>query len=121
MASLGRVLIADDEGALLLVLTIFLRREGYECDYADDTKTVIEMLSSTKYDLLITDISMHGNSETEPIKNLSEIAKSIPVIMMTGNPSDISKIHSIKQKEKACILKPFEFKELLQQVRVFIK
>ncbi len=121
MASLGRVLIADDEKSLLMVYAGFLREEGYECDSAYDTETIIEMMSYTKYDLLITDSNMHGNSEQVLINNLSEIAKDIQVLMVNGDPSNIYIIHSIKQRENSFLLKPFKLKELLQRVRGFIK
>jgi DNA-binding response OmpR family regulator len=40
----SRILIADDDETFLLATTDLLRREGYECYYAPDAMTVIEIL-----------------------------------------------------------------------------
>ncbi|MFQ5688582.1 MAG: response regulator, partial [Candidatus Scalindua sp.] len=54
----SKILIADDDETFLLATTDLLRREGYECYYAPDAKTVIETLKAVKFDLLISDINM---------------------------------------------------------------
>ncbi len=71
----SKILIADDDNTVLLVTTDLLRREGYECYYAPDTKTAIETLKSVKFDLLISDINMPGNNELDLIKNFRKLQK----------------------------------------------
>jgi len=75
MAELGRILIADDEETFLFSTADLLREEGYECECASDSKTVIEMVKASRYDVLITDINMPGNSELELLKDISKVDK----------------------------------------------
>ena len=117
MAELGRILIADDEETFLFSTAALLREEGYECDCASDSRTVIEMIKASRYDILISDINMPGNSELELLRDLSEIVKGMPVILMTGYPSVSSAIKSIQLHVVAYMVKPFKFDELLAQVK----
>ena len=122
MAESGKILIADDEEVFLSSTADLLRREGYECDCASDASTVVELLnSSLKYDLLISDINMSGNPELELVKDLPKIAKGMPVVLVTAYPSINSAIQSIKLPVVAYMIKPFDFKALLTQVKESIE
>ncbi len=121
MSDIGRILVADDEDTFLKATADLLRGRGYECNCANDAKVVAEMLRATKYDLLITDINMPGNKDLELIKDLQNYAKEIPVILMTGEPSLIPTIQSAQPPIVACLIKPFDFNELLEHVKVSIR
>ena len=121
MTNLGRILIADDEEIFLNSMADLLRREGYECGCAPDAIVAAELLRSNDYDLLIADIKMEGNFELEFIQDLPQIAAGMPVILVTGYPSMKSAIQSVQLPVVAYLVKPFEFKELLEQVEKSIK
>ncbi len=121
MAELGRILIADDEETFLYSTANLLRGEGYECDCASDSKTVVEMVKASRYDVLITDINMPGNSELELLKDISKIDKGMAVILVTGYPSVNSAIRSIQLRVEAYMVKPLKFDELLAQVKASIE
>ncbi len=121
MSELGRILIADDEETFLNSTADLLRREGYECDHASDACGVLEMLKASRYDLLITDIQMPGNPEMELVKELPKIARGMSVLLVTDYPSLRSLIEFVKLTGAAYMVKPFEFDELLAQVKVSIE
>jgi DNA-binding NtrC family response regulator len=117
----SRILIADDDETFLLSTTDLLRREGYECYYAPDAKTVIQTLKAVKFDLLISDINMPGNNDLELIKELKEIAEGLPIILITGSIHSDEQIQSLKPPVTACLNKPLDFEELLMHVRSSLK
>lgn len=121
MSDIGRILIADDEDTFLRATADLLRREGYECNCAKDAKTVTEMLRSTRYNLLITDINMPGNRDLALIKYLQYSANEISVILMTGEPSLMPTIQSVQPPVTTCLIKPFDFDELLEHVKISIE
>ena len=120
MAEPGRILIADDEEFLLQVTADLLRQEGYDCATAQDANSAEELLSQERYDLLIADIRMPGNTELELIRNLPNIGVRLPVILMTGYPSLGSAIQSIQMPVVAYMIKPLDYDELLTHVRYAI-
>ncbi len=117
----GKILIADDNETFLLATADLLRQEGYECYYAPDAMTVIDTLKSVKFDLLISNINMPGNTGLELIKRLREIAEGLPVILVTGSPFSETQIQSLRPPVTACLNKPPDFEELLMHVRSSIK
>ncbi len=118
MADSGNILIADDDETFLQSTADLLRREGYVCACASDAKAVIEILRSARYDLLISDINMPGNSELELIKNLPKTAEGMPVILVTGGPLINTEIQSLQPPVVTCMRKPIDFDKLLAQVRI---
>ncbi len=118
MADSGNILIADDDETFLQSTADLLRREGYVCDCASDAGAVIEILRLARYDILITDINMPGNTGLELIKNLPKNAEGMPVILVTGNHLTNTEIQSLQPPVVACMRKPLDFDKLLAQVRI---
>jgi len=121
MAELGRILVADDEGTFLESTGDLLRRDGYDCDCAQDAAAAMEKLKNNEYDLLIADIKMPGNTNLELIQDLPKIAESLSVILVTGYPSQRSAIQALQLPVVAYLVKPFDFEELLTQVNKAIE
>ncbi|KKK96934.1 hypothetical protein LCGC14_2657790 [marine sediment metagenome] len=116
MLCTSRILIADDEPMFLETTAELLGYRGYECDCARDASEAAELLGRQRYDLLISDIKMPGNSNLEFINSLKKIAKGMPVILVTAYPSIESAIESIHLPVVAYLRKPVEFDELLSKV-----
>ncbi len=121
MNDAGTILIADDEETFSHATADLLRQEGYACDCASDAEAAEKMLSQQRYDLLIADIKMPGNSELEFVKRLPRIAAGVPVILVTGYPSLRTAIQSVQLPVVAYMTKPLEFDDLRVQVRTSIE
>lgn len=114
-------MLADDEEAFRESTVELLRREGYFCDSAPDGIRALDMLKANSYDLLIADIRMPGNPELQFIRAIPEVSKGLPVILVTGYPSVKSAIQSIQLPVFAYLVKPFEFSDLLEEVRKSVR
>ena len=117
----GRILIADDEPTFLNATADFLRDEGYECDCALAAAVAAEKLGGNQYDLLISDIKMPGNPKLELINRVQEIARGMPVILVTGYPSVNSAMSAVELPVAAYLLKPLDFDELLSKVETCVQ
>jgi len=120
MGKVGRILIADDEETFLHSTADLLRQQGYECDCVPDTTTGIEKLGQSKYDLLIADIKMPGNRDLEFVQDLPRLAEGTPAIIVTGYPSRESAIQAVGLPVVAYMVKPLDFKQLLEKVHIAI-
>lgn len=122
MNKTDRILIVDDEETFRLSTADLLHKEGYECDTAPDTKTALDLLQASKFDLLISDIKMPGNAELQFIEQVQRITdEGIPVILVTGYPTVKTAVQSIQLPVTAYLVKPFDFEELLNHVRSALK
>ena len=111
--SRGRILIADDDEAFRIATRLFLRRQGFECEVAPDAGVAVEMLRTSAFDLLISDINMPGNAGLELVAKLPEVAAALPVILLTGHPSVQSAARSVRLQVVAYLVKPCDADELL--------
>jgi len=116
----GRILIFDDDKVFSESTADLLHREGYACDCVGDITGAARLLGENRYDLLIADIKMPGDSELGLIRNMPGFAEGMPVILVTSHPWLGSAIESVRLGVKAYLIKPFDFEELLQEVRVAI-
>jgi DNA-binding response OmpR family regulator len=120
-AVLGQVLLADDEETFLLATADLLRAAGYAVDTAPDAATAAALLAGRSYDVLIADIKMPGNPDLELVRQLADTSRPTPpVILVTGYPSVRSAVESVRLAVTAYLVKPIEFSELLEEVRLAV-
>jgi CheY-like chemotaxis protein len=112
----GRVLVVDDEPLFREMVGGILRVANYEVETCAGVPEAIERLSSSSFDLMISDMEMPGNDDLHLIRTAAQMTPSMPVILMTAYPSMESAIQSVKLRVAAYLVKPFEKKDLLDQV-----
>lgn len=116
-----KILIAEDDKAIVDVVRIILENEGYEIFTADRSKRVHEIIKENRPDVILMDIWLFGEDGGEIAKSIK--AKSptstIPLVLMSAN-NETEKI----TKEVGAndfLLKPFDIDDLLHIVRKYIK
>lgn len=117
----GRVLIADDEEIFLRSTADLLRAEGYTVDCAGDADQALRLLGGNSYDILVSDIRMPGNPDLDLLRNIPEPNQGLPVILVTGYPSAETAIQAIDLNVLTYLVKPLEFRDLLERVREGIR
>lgn len=109
-----RILIADDEQHIVSLLSMTLRKRGYEVLTADNGHKALELAGAFAIDLFIIDQSMPGMTGTDLSHKL---AGSAPVVMVTARPE----INTANQPNIAAVIhKPFSPKELAGRVEELI-
>lgn len=117
MTAKGTILLADDEATFLEATKDLLEEEGYVCHGVHDASELSEILSSSEFDLLITDLNMPGNRVMEKVSELRQLAKIMPVIVVTGYPSVPTAIESVRLNVLEYMIKPVNFPVLLDAVK----
>jgi len=113
-----KILIADDEPSLRLLVRATLQAESYIIDEAIDGKDTLEKLEASKPDILVLDVMMpaySGFEVCEKIKN-SESLKDIIVIMLTAKGKQTDKDWAKSVGADYFFTKPFSPMELLDLV-----
>jgi DNA-binding response OmpR family regulator len=116
-----KVLVAEDDKAIIDVLRIILENEGYEVFTADQGVTIHSTIKEHNPDMVLLDIWLYGEDGGEIARSIKtkHETKDIPVILMSAN-NETEKI----TKESGAddfLLKPFNIDELLGIVRKYIK
>lgn len=112
-----RILVVDDDIAILRLNAEALKRHGFEVDAAADGAAAWQALNNEEYDLLITDNRMPNVTGVELIKKVRSAHMALPVIMATGVwPGEEMTLYPWLQPV-ATLLKPYDIKQLLVTVR----
>ncbi len=114
----ARVLVVDDEQGLREVLSILLRREGYDVVLASSLRTGIEALTGapSPYDLIITDLMMPDGSGLEVLSAAKRRSANTEVIIMTAFGGVETAIDAMKRGAYDFVAKPFATSELRELV-----
>ncbi|MFQ5515706.1 MAG: response regulator, partial [Myxococcota bacterium] len=116
MAEAARILLADDEPIFREKAAAMLRAEGYECLCAEDARDALRVVRERAPDVALMDIRMQGNETLQGVRELAEIAREIPVILVTGYPSLPTALAAIDLHVAAYLVKPVRFTELRARV-----
>jgi two-component system response regulator PilR (NtrC family) len=92
----SRVLVVDDERSMRELLSIVLKRDGYEVLVADDGARAIQMLKKQRVDILITDIRMPQMGGVDVLREAKRIDPEIISIVMTAFASTDTAVEALR-------------------------
>ncbi len=115
----GRILIVDDEPALLRMMSTYLLRLGFQVTPADSTAKAWEEAQAApeEFTLAVLDASMAGMSTEDLALKLLEANPSAKVIAASGYPVDMSAIEAAAPGRVMFLHKPFTPEMLAAAVR----
>jgi len=108
-----RVLVADDEENIRLVLRTLLRKHGYEVDVVDRGDRALERLTDFDPDFVIADVRMPGMSGIELCEALKAKGSRATVIVMSAYGSTDLALRAMKAGAYDYVSKPFKQDEML--------
>ena len=111
------ICLADDEVAIRTVVSTVLRRHGYEVVTVPDTAGVRACVEQGSIDLVVADIHMPGNAQLELLEWGPVSDGTLPVILMTGQPSVATAVQALRLQAVDYLTKPFEPGDLVARVR----
>ena len=79
-----KILIAEDDTELRLLFSHVLNKNGYDVTSVDNGKKALDALSNDYYDMVISDIMMPVMDGYELVRNIREMNRTIPVLMITA-------------------------------------
>lgn len=121
--SVSRILVADDDVAVLESVTWLLQDNGYEVIPANGGRACLEQLEERAPDLLLLDILMpdaNGCQLLEKIKS-EERWRDLPVLMLSAQPPEDASVWSLGLGAADFIRKPYRPKELLARVQAQLR
>jgi len=116
-----RILIVEDEPAMLKGLQDNLEFEGYWVDTASDGSEGLHKILTNKYHLVLLDVMMPGMSGFDVCKTLRAKGIKIPILMLTARAEEIDKVLGLEFGADDYITKPFGLRELLARIRAVLR
>ncbi|MGI6609366.1 MAG: response regulator [Limnochordia bacterium] len=115
-----RVLVVDDEPAILELVSFNLKKEGYDVVTAADGKSALEVFAAEKPDLVVLDLMIPEPDGYEVCK-LIRAQSAVPVIMLTARGEEQDRVRGLDLGADDYVVKPFSPRELLARVRAVLR
>ncbi|WP_096153687.1 MULTISPECIES: response regulator transcription factor [Bacillus] len=115
-----RILVVDDEDRIRRLLKMYLERENYVIEEADNGSSALELAFNNDYDLILLDIMMPGMDGIEVCKELRE-KKATPVIMLTAKGEEANRVQGFEVGTDDYIVKPFSPREVVLRVKALLR
>jgi len=112
-----RILVVDDDEALLEILQKGLSLHGYSCEATKRAASALELIEKDSFDIMIADIIMPDMNGLELTERVKRIRPEMIIVVITGHIEDFPYDRAIEAGASDFIKKPFTIKELLARIR----
>jgi DNA-binding response OmpR family regulator len=114
------ILVVEDEPSIREVVTLYLKRAGYQVTSAEDGTTAMRLLREELPDLVVLDLMLPGVDGYE-ITQWLRAQSEIPIIMLTARREVTDRIAGLEMGADDYIVKPFSPQEIVSRVRAVLR
>ena len=116
-----KILLVEDEQRVANVVKRGLEEYSFIVEVAYDGLIGRSMAKESKYDLIILDVNLPIVNGYELCREIRTMNSEVPILMLTAMGASDNKLEGFEAGADDYILKPFDFKELIARIRVFLK
>ncbi|MCQ6273836.1 response regulator transcription factor [Bacillus sp. V3B] len=116
----AKILVVDDEERIRRLLKMYLERENYVIEEAEDGNEALEKALSNDYDVILLDLMMPGKDGVDVCRELRE-KKVTPVIMLTAKGEEVNRVQGFEVGTDDYIVKPFSPREVVLRVKALLR
>jgi two-component system, OmpR family, response regulator ResD len=115
-----KILLVDDEERIRRLLKLYLEREEFIIDEAEDGNVALTKALENNYDVILLDLMMPGKDGIEVCRCLRE-KKSTPVIMLTAKGEEVHRVEGFEVGTDDYIQKPFSPREVVLRIKAILR
>jgi DNA-binding response OmpR family regulator len=115
-----RILVVDDEDAILDFVELGLRYEGFDVELARDGLEALASITNRRPDLILLDLNLPGLDGLDVCRRARQMT-DVPIIMLTARGDVDERVEGLEAGADDYLPKPFKFKELLARVRAVLR
>ncbi|MBR1762552.1 MAG: response regulator transcription factor [Eubacterium sp.] len=112
-----RILLAEDEKDLNMIITKKLKKDGYSVDSCFDGEEALAYINAADYDCIILDVMMPLLDGFGVLKEIRRRGINTPVIFLTARDSVEDRVSGLDSGANDYVVKPFSFEELMARIR----
>lgn len=119
--SKAKVLLVEDDSSIAFIVKDHLEDQGYEVCYCADGESGWQQFMRNTFDIALIDVMLPKKDGLSLVTQIRKKNTTLPILMLTALNSDESKISGFQKGVDDYITKPFNIKELLLRMEVFLK
>jgi len=120
VSTVKKILVVDDEPAIVEVIERYLVDEGYVVHKAHDGLAAVQQFEIARPDLVLLDLKLPGMSGWDAFRQI-RAQSDVPVIMLTSRTDEIDKILGLELGADDYIGKPFSPREVVARVKTVLR
>jgi len=121
MQSKAKVLLAEDDASLAFVIKDNLEEEGYEVVWCSDGEAAWQQFLKGGFNICLLDVMMPVKDGFTLAKKIRQKSDLVPILFLTAKSLEQDKLDGFKSGGDDYITKPFNIKELLMRMEVFLR
>jgi two-component system, OmpR family, KDP operon response regulator KdpE len=115
--SLLRILVVDDEPAILRFLRASLESQGYIVTTAANARTALDMVKRHTADLVVLDLGLPDVDGLDVVSQIRNGGETLPIIILSSRENESAKVKALDLGADDYVTKPFGIDELLARIR----
>jgi two-component system, OmpR family, alkaline phosphatase synthesis response regulator PhoP len=115
-----KILVVDDEAAILKSVRAYLEREGYTVLTAVDGPSALKEARTARPDLIVLDVMLPGMDGLEVLRRLRQESE-VYVLMLTAKAEETDKVVGLMVGADDYLTKPFSPRELVARVKAILR
>jgi two-component system response regulator ResD len=116
----NRILVVDDEERIRRLLRMYLEKEGYLIDEAEDGESALHKAKQENYDLIVLDLMLPGIDGIEVCARLRQM-KATPVLMLTAKGEEVNRVQGFEVGADDYVVKPFSPREVIFRIKAILR
>ena len=121
MSNAIKILLAEDDNNLGLLLESFIKAKGFKVDLARDGKQALEKFNQDTYHFVILDVMMPEIDGFTVAKEIRQIDAKIPILFLTAKSMKEDKLEGFAIGADDYLTKPFSMEELVARIEAILK
>jgi two-component system alkaline phosphatase synthesis response regulator PhoP len=117
----ARILIVEDEAALITMLRDRLRKEGFDVTVEKNGNSGLEAALTGDFSLILLDVMLPGQSGLSVCQKLRAAGSNVPIMMLTARRQTVDKVAGLRTGADDYLTKPFQIPELLARIDALLR
>jgi phosphate regulon transcriptional regulator PhoB len=119
-ASGRKVLVVDDEDSVRELLSLYLKKEGFQVVHARDGKEALRLNGEQHPDLIVLDLMLPGLDGREVCRQIRTNSR-VPIIMVTARGEEVDRIVGLELGADDYVVKPFSPREVVARAKAVLR
>lgn len=115
-----KILIVDDEERIRRLLKMYLEKEGYMIEEAEDGEKALNLALEHDFDLILLDVMLPGMDGIAVCSKIRE-TKATPIIMLTAKGEETNRVQGFEVGADDYVVKPFSPREIIYRVKAILR
>lgn len=114
------ILVVDDEERIRRLLRMYLEKEGYAIDEAENGEQALSLALEKDFDLILLDVMLPGMDGIEVCSKIRQ-TKATPIIMLTAKGEESNRVQGFEVGADDYVVKPFSPREIIYRVKAILR